>query len=129
MTRSKSPGGNAPTKQASKAALAAEDLLGKLLVRIGSDKVHYVRCFRTASGRQLALNRTNAGIDVWTEPVLELAPASFGSMRARRYSAEAPRISSLRGNAPNLDRGSEADYWRFPTLGDLQAFVDWYKKL
>jgi hypothetical protein len=129
MTISKTPRRSAPKKPASKAALAAEELLGKRLVRIGSDKVHYVRCFRTASGKQLALNRTNAGIDIWTEPVLELAPASFSSMRTRRYSAEAPRISSLLGNAPNLDRGNPVDYWRFPTHGDLSAFIDWYKTL
>jgi hypothetical protein len=43
--------------------------------------------------------------------------------------ASAPRISTLQSNAPNLALGNVADYWRFPTPGDLDAFVEWYKTL
>lgn len=117
-----------PTKPASEIALQAEQRLHKTLVRIGSDDAHYMRCFRTGSGRQLALNRVNAGIDVWTEPVWEHA-TPFQAMRKKRYAADENRISTLGANAPRLWKGSAADYWRFPTLGDLDAFIDWYKTL
>lgn len=117
-----------PIKPASEIALQAEQRLHKVLVRIGSDDVHYLRCFRTGNGRQLALNLVNAGIDVWTEPVWEHA-TPFQAMRKKRYAADANRISTLEANAPRLWKGSAADYWRFPTLGDLDAFIDWYKTL
>lgn len=128
MTRPKSPA-TAPIKPTSEIALQAKQRLHKALVRIGSDAAHYLRCLRTGSGRQLALNRVNAGIDVWTEPVWDNAPTRFQSMRKQRYPADKPRISSLGGNAPRLETGSVADYGRFPTLGDMDAFVDWYKTL
>lgn len=117
-----------PIKPASEIALKAEQRLQKALVRIGSEKSHYLRCFRTGSGRQLALNRVNAGIDVWSEPIWEKA-TPFQAMRKKRYSAGESRISTLEANAPRLWKGSAADYWRFPTLGDLDAFTDWYKTL
>jgi hypothetical protein len=116
-------------KPASNIALSAEQRLTATLVRLGSDTAHYARCFRTGTGRQLALNRVNAGIDVWTEPVYESAPSRFQPMRRKRYAANAPRISTLQSNAPNLALGNVADYWRFPTPGDLDAFVEWYKTL
>ncbi len=118
-----------PKRAPSEIAHKAEQRLRKALVRIGSDDAHYLRCFRTGNGRQLALNRVNAGIDVWTEPVWETAPARFRPMRKRRYAADAPRISTLEANAPRLYKGNAADYWRFPTRGDLDAFIDWYKTL
>ena len=117
-----------PIKPVSEIALQAEQRLHKALVRIGSDDAHYMRCFRTGNGRQLALNRVNAGIDVWTEPVWERA-APFQVMRKKRYAADESRISTLEANAPHLSKGRAADYWRFPTLGDLDAFIDWYKTL
>lgn len=118
-----------PNKPASAIALQAEQRLYKALVRIGSEDAHYMRCFRTPKGRQLALNRVNAGIDVWTEPVWSDACAAFQAMRKQHYPARQPRISTLEANAPRLYTGNAADYWRFPTLGDLDAFVDWYKTL
>lgn len=118
-----------PVKPPSDIALKAEAQLLKTLVRIGSEEVLYLRCFRTSKGRQLALNRVNAGIDVWTEPVWEKALASVQSMRKKRYAATESRISTLGPNAPRLAKGEAADYWRFPTLGDLTTFVDWYKTL
>jgi hypothetical protein len=117
-----------PIRPASEIALKAEQQLHKTLVRIGSGEAHYLRCFRTGSGRQLALNRVNAGIDVWTEPVWERA-APFQAMRKKRYAADESRISTLEANAPRLSKGRAADYWRFPTLCDLDAFIDWYKTL
>ncbi len=99
-----------PVKPASKIALQAEQHLHRALVRIGSDDAHYLRCFRTGHGRQLALNRVNAGIDVWSEPVWDNAPTRFQSMRKRRYPAGKPRISTLGGNAPRLETGNVADY-------------------
>ena len=117
-----------PVKPTSEIALKAEAQLEKALVRIGNEDVHYLRCFRTGSGRQLALNRVNAGIDVWTEPVWERA-GRFQHMRKKRYAANESRISTLEPNAPRLWKGHEVDYWRFPTLGDLAAFTDWYKTL
>ena len=118
-----------PVKPPSDVALKAEAQLRKALIRIGSDEALYLRCFRTSKGRHLALNRVNAGIDVWTEPVWEKASAGFQSMRKKRYAATESRISTLGANAPRLAKGEVADYWRFPTLGDLTAFVDWYKTL
>ena len=118
-----------PVKPPSEVALKAEAQLRKSLVRIGSDEAHYLRCFRTSTGRQLALNRVNAGIDVWTEPVWEKASTSVQAMRKKRYAATESRISTLGPNAPRLAKGEPADYWRFPTLGDLNIFVDWYKTL
>lgn len=118
-----------PVKPASAVALQAEQRLHKSLVRIGNDDTHYLRCFRTGSGRQLAVNRVNAGIDVWTEAVWEQTPEGFRTMRKQRYGAGDSRISTLEANAPRLYKGYAADYWRFPTLGDLEAFVDWYKTL
>lgn len=50
-------------------------------------------------------------------------------INAIRYAASAPGISTLEANAPRLCKGNVADYWRFPTLGDLDTFVDWYKAL
>lgn len=122
------PRSTAPVKLATGIALQAEARLHKALVRIGSDDAHYLRCFRTGNGKQLALNRVNQGIDVWTEPVWERAAAAFQAMRKQRYSAAKPRISTLKGNAPRL-HDAPADYWRFPTLADLDAFIDWYKTL
>ncbi|WP_349779214.1 hypothetical protein [Xanthomonas sp. WHRI 7065] len=119
---------NTPIKPASQIALKAEQRLHKTLVHIGSDEAQYHRCFRTGNGRQLALNRVNAGIDVWTEPVWEQA-APFHAMRKKRYAADENRISNLEANPPRLSKGIAADYWRFPALGDLYAFIDWYKTL
>jgi hypothetical protein len=116
-------------KQPSNIALQAEQRLSKTLARIGSDDALYLCCFRTNGGRQLALNRVNAGIDVFTEPVWERATAAFQEMRKKRYKTDEPRISTLEANAPRLYKGNAADYWRFPSLGDLDAFVDWYKTL
>jgi hypothetical protein len=121
--------GPQPVKRATVGALEAEEHLRATLARIGSDDVHYVRCFRTGRGRQLALNRVNAGLNVWTEPVWEDAPASFRSMRKKRYAPSESRISSLEANAPRLYKGYAADYWRFPSFGALEAFVEWYKTL
>jgi hypothetical protein len=116
-------------KPASEIALQAEQRLHKSLVRIGSDDALYLRCFRSGSGRQLALNRVNAGIDVWSEPVWEKASSALQPMRKKRYAPKESRISTLEANAPRLYKGNAADYWRFPTLGDLDAFIDWYKTL
>lgn len=118
-----------PVKPATEIALKAEDRLSKTLVRIGSDDVHYLRCFRTGNGRQLALNRVNAGIDVWSEPIWERAAPVLQDMRKKRYAPDEARIHTLESNAPRLYKGNAADYWRFPTLDDLEAFVDWYKSL
>lgn len=49
-------------------------------------------------------------------------------MRKKRYARGERRISTLESNAPRL-WDAPADYWRFPTLGDLEAFVGWYKTL
>lgn len=116
-------------RPASEIALRAEERLYKSLVRIGNDEAHYLRCFRTAHGRQLALNRVNAGLYVWTEAVCEHAPDRFKPMRKKRYTEHQPRIATLEANAPRLYKGNPADYWCFPTLGDLDAFTDWYKTL
>lgn len=118
-----------PIKPPSVIALQTEQHLHKALVRIGSDDALYLRCFRTGGGKQLALNRVNLGIDVWTEPVWERATPTFQTMRKKRYEASETRIHTLEANAPRLWTGSPADYWRFPTLGDLDAFTDWYKTL
>lgn len=117
-----------PVKPPSVIALQAEQHLRKALVRIGSDDALYLRCFRTAGGKQLALNRVNLGIDVWTEPVWERAAPAFQPMRKKRYAGAERRISTLESNASRL-WDAPADYWRFPTLGDLDAFIDWYKTL
>lgn len=66
-----------PVKPPSAIALQAERRLRQALVRVGSDDALYLRCFRTGSGRQLALNRVNRGIDVWTEPVWERVVPTF----------------------------------------------------
>lgn len=116
-----------PSKPPSDIALQAERHLHEVLACIGNEGAHYLRCFRTAAGRQLALNRVNAGIDVWTEPVWEQAAPASQAMRKQRYAAAARRISTLQANAPRLCTGHAADYWRFPTLGDLDAFIHWYK--
>lgn len=116
------------TKQPTAIAQQAEQRLRKALVRIGSDDALYLRCFRTGSGKQLALNRVNQGIDVWTDAVWEHAPGTFQPMRKKRYARGERRISTLESNAPRL-WDAAADYWRFPTLGDLDAFIDWYKTL
>lgn len=118
-----------PQRPASEIALQAEERLHKSLVRIGSDEVHYLRCFRTANSRQMALSRTNQGIYLWSEPVWEHAASHHQAMRKKRYAPEAVRIHTLEANAPRLYKGHAADYWQFPTLGDLDAFIDWYKTL
>jgi hypothetical protein len=117
-----------PVKPATEIALKAEARLRKVLVRIGNDEVHYLRCFRTGNGKQLALNRVLQSLYVWTEPVWERAAPAFQAMRKKRYPPAKSRISTLKSNAPRL-WSSPADYWRFPTLADLEAFVDWYKTL
>lgn len=123
------PRNTTPIKPASDIALQAEERLRRALVRIGSDDVHYVRAFRTNRHRQIALNRVNQGIHVWSEPVWEHASPSIQALRKRRYSPSCTRDSNLEANAPLLWTGHAADYWRFPTLGDLEAFVAWYKTL
>jgi len=128
MTTSK-PHSGKYLRPASEIALQAEQRLYKSLVRIGNDAAHYLRCFRTARGRQLALNRVNAGIYVWTEAVWDHAPTRFQPMRKKHYPAHRPRIATLEANAARLYKGNPADYWCFPTLGDLDTFTDWYKTL
>jgi hypothetical protein len=123
------PRAAAPVKSPSPVAVQAEAQLHKSLVRIGGEDTLYLRCFRTGSGRQLALNRVNAGIHVWTEPVWERAGVVFQALRKKRYEPTEPRISTLEANAPRLYTGHAADYWRFPTLGELAAFTAWYKTL
>ncbi|RYD98082.1 MAG: hypothetical protein EOP50_05220 [Sphingobacteriales bacterium] len=88
-----------------------------------------MRCFRTGNGKQLALNLVNAGLYVWSEAIWDQAPTAMQPMRKQHYSASTPRISTLEANAPRLYKGYAVDYWLFPTLGDLDAFVDWYKTL
>ena len=115
-------------KEQTEIALKADQRLLKTLVRIGNGEIKYMRCFQTSSKKQLALDLVNEGIYVWTEPVWEAA-IPFQSMRRARYEKGASRNDSLKANAPNLWRDQVADYWVFPTLGDLDAFVAWYKTL
>ena len=128
MTRHNSPS-TEHLRRTSAIAQQAEQRPHKLLVRIGSDDAHYLRCFRPTQGHQLALNRVNAGNDVWTEAVWEHTPARFQPMREKHYAANKPRIAKLEANAARLYEGNAVDYWRFPTLSDLDAFTDWYKML
>jgi hypothetical protein len=120
---------SAKTRPHSKVALQAEALMERKLIAYNGTGAHYLRGFRTGSGRQIAINRVNQAINVWSEPVHERCPASLQTMRKKRYLASQPRISSLEHNAPRLYAGNVADYWQFPTLGDLDAFLDWYKTL
>lgn len=99
------------------------------LIPYNGEGAHYLRGFRTPSGRQIAVNRVNQSLSVWTEPVHALAPSHMQPWRKRHYGASEPRISTLQANAPRLYVGDAADYWQFPTLGDLDAFLDWYKTL
>lgn len=107
----------------------AEQQLAASLVGIGNPDTRYLRCFRTGTGRELALSRTTQQLYLWSEPVWEHASASHQSMRKKRYAASEPRIHTLQANAPRLYVGEAADYWEFPTLGDLHGFVAWYKTL
>lgn len=118
-----------PARPASDVALRAEKRLSARLVRIGSDEVHYLRCYRTGRGRELALNRVNNGLYIWSEAVWNRAPAALRSQRLRRYAPEQRRISTLEANAPRLWVGCAADYWRLTSPADLDMFVDWYKTL
>lgn len=117
------------SRPATDIALKAEQRLAARLVRIGSDDAHYLRAFRTANGRELAINRVNQGLYLWTEAVHDLAPATMQGWRRQHYPAGKTRISTLEANAPRLWLGHAADYWRLPTLGDLDAFIDWYRTL
>jgi hypothetical protein len=128
MTASKSPSAGY-LRPKSAFAQQAGQRLQKSLAGIGNNDTHYLRCFRTTQGRQLALSRVNAGIDVWTDAVWEHTPARFQPMRKKHYTANERRIATLEANAARLYEGSAADYRRLPTLGDLDAFTDWYKTL
>ncbi|RDI98919.1 hypothetical protein DVT68_10505 [Dyella solisilvae] len=107
----------------------AEQHLTAELISIGNPDILYLRCFRTGARRELALSRTAQQLYLWSEPVWERANPTHQGMRKRRYAAEDPRIHTLEANAPRLYAGHAADYWQFPTLGDLQTFVAWYKAL
>ena len=96
------PANKEPVKPATEIALKAEARLHKALVRIGSDDAHYLCCFRTGNGKQVALNRTNNGIYLWSEPVWERAVPAFQAMRKKRYGIKDPRISTLEANAARL---------------------------
>lgn len=85
--------------------------------------------FVPANCGSFSLNLVNAGVDLWTEPVWERAAPAFQRLRKKRYGARDNRISTLEANAPRLWKENAADYWRFPTLGELEAFIDWYKTL
>lgn len=113
----------------SETALRAEAIMERKLIAYNGTGAHHLRGFRTGSGRQIAINRVNQAINVWSEPVHEKAPAPFQPMRKKRYLASEPRISTLEHNAPRLFMGNAADYWQFLTLGELDAFLDWYKTL
>lgn len=118
-----------PQRPTSEIALQAEARLRTSLVRIGSDDALYLRCFRTGHDRQVALSRTHQGIYLWSEPVWERVSSLYQAMRKKRYALHEARIHMLEANALRLYKGHAADYWQFPTLGDLDAFTNWYKTL
>lgn len=107
----------------------AESYLAANLVGIGNAETYYLRAFRTASGRELALARTTRQLYLWSAPVWERASAELQALRKKRYAPDEARIHTLQANAPSLYRGEAADYWHFPTLGALKDFVAWYRVL
>ncbi|MBD5801783.1 hypothetical protein AZOA_12070 [Azoarcus sp. Aa7] len=103
----------------------AEKILASKLVRICAP-TRYIAGFRTASGRELALERERkTGVFLWTECVAVGIPARFEDV-CEHYNAHSPRNSNLNGkNAPRLQLGSPASYWRLPPEA-LPDFLDWY---
>ena len=95
------------------------------LISFNGEGAHYLHGFRAGNGRQIANNRVNQTLSVWTAPVSALAPTDVQHLCKRHYTAAEPRISTLQANAPRLYAGNAADYWRFPTLDDLDTFIDW----
>lgn len=107
----------------------AESYLAATLVGIGNPDTRYLRAFRTASGRELALARTAQQLYLWSAPVWERASTELRALRKKRYAPDEARIHTLQANAPSLYLVEAADYWHFPTLGALKDFITWYRTL
>lgn len=96
----------------------------------GTHQNHYIAGYQAANGRQLALERFSQGFYLWSEPCLDKLPPAMRAAHRRSYAADEPRNADLNGKtAGRLLKGNRADYWRFDTLGELQAFINWNGKL
>jgi 5-methylcytosine-specific restriction enzyme B len=88
----------------------------------------YIAGFRTASGRELALVRSNI------VPTLYLTPGSWEegingmATIVRRYSPSEPRNSNLKGNAPLLALGNPMVQVEVPTQLALRDLLSIYGK-
>ncbi|MDB5969052.1 MAG: hypothetical protein JWQ90_1502 [Hydrocarboniphaga sp.] len=89
----------------------------------------YIASFSIGAARQLAIEKEKKSIYLWTQACRESAPPELACFLRRHYSASKSRNSNLNEkNAPLLKAGNAADYWMFPTIGELVRFVHWYRK-
>jgi hypothetical protein len=103
----------------------AEKWLATLLKRT-AEPTQYIAGFRTARGRELALQKNRDAIYIWTEH-LDL-PDSLTLRPKRNYSSTKSRSSNLnRKNTPRLIVGKPVDYWELETTDELKTLVEWYQ--
>lgn len=103
--------------------MEAEFLCEKQLQSI-APPTQYIAGYRTADGRELALERGRAAVYCWAEPTPLPAPAGAP---LRMYAAEDSRNSNVNSkNCPRLRVGNAVHYWRFDSISDFRGFLEWY---
>lgn len=110
-------------KQECKSISDTEATLEYFFARI-AEPTKYIAGFRTADGKEIALERESQVITLWTQSVpvndAELEPA-------RRYANTDPRNSNLnRKNCPALRLGNPALVWKLTDRDELLDFINWY---
>jgi hypothetical protein len=110
------------------AVIAAEEYLASRLERT-TEPTKYIAGFRTPSGKELALARTNRDVYVWVSllpPGLRGVTVSNRDNPGQPYAPTQTRNSNLRASTPTLAEGHQAWYVRLDDLAALEQLVEAY---
>lgn len=105
----------------------AEKTLLDFCERISSPS-KYIAGFRAENGLELAIERAQKGISIWSQETggdedLELNPFKV-------YEPTKTRNSNLnRKNCPALVLGNQVENWKFGSTEELIDFINWYSQL
>nr|WP_320135553.1 DUF262 domain-containing protein [uncultured Amphritea sp.] len=105
----------------------AESILLDFCKRISSPS-KYIAGFRAENGLELALERVQKGISIWTQQTD--VDEELGFKPFKFYESTKSRNSNLnRKNCPALVLGNPILNWKFNSSEELIDFINWYSQL
>ncbi|SDD96598.1 hypothetical protein [Aquimonas voraii] len=116
------PRSRSSTEHTSMVTQSAETFLASRFERTALP-TKYIAGFRLPNGREIALERNRTqSIYLWTPP-LDNVSAQLAQYRTR-YAAHKSRNSNLNAkNGPTLREGRPVDYWKLPSVADLESLL------